>query len=376
MAHVDKAEISAELDMEFFFERESLAYRMGRGASGMQINAKNCPACGSHKWRVYINADSGLGNCFVCNTTFNKLSFIHAHFGHCDNQWRDTFEACREVLKEQGWRPKRTVTAAVDPGTVKLPYSYPLPMPSGENLAYLEQRGFDGDLVKYFHLRWCEFGWWDAVGDDGKKWQQRFDDRVIVPVYDLDGTLVTFQGRDITGKADKKYLFPLGLPGTGRFLLNGQNVMLTKEVAMAEGIFDVMALKLAFDEEVGLRHVVPVGSFGKHLSYGSGDGNDQLARFIKLKDMGVQIVTIMWDGEEKALIAALNAAKLLTGIGLKVKIALLPPGKDPNEILPEVARRAYWEARPYTAKLDVQWRLRNPYSAKNVGKSFQSLLTE
>jgi len=369
---IEADEIQKELDLEFLFERESLPYKLSRGVSGMQINAKHCPvaSCGDSRWRVYLNAETGRGNCFVCNASFTKLSFIKEHF---QLEWRETFDMAQELLKEQGWRPKRTTAVAVEHGEVKLPFSMEMPTEDGSNLQYLEQRGVTAEYAKYFSLRYCEFGWWEFE-EDGQKKRQPFDNRVIIPVFDLDGTLVTFQGRDLNppltpeqkalGLTERKYLFPKMLPGTGRFLLNGQNVLLTQEVAMGEGFFDVAAMKIAFDGEVALRHVVPIGSFGKHLSYGSLDGNDQLGRFAKLKARGVKQVTIMWDGEEKALISALNAAKLLTGIGLVVKVALLPAGKDPNEVLPEVVVRAYQDAKVWTPALDIQWRLRNPYAAR------------
>lgn len=354
---VDADEIVKELDLEFLFERESLPYKLSRGVSGMQINAKHCPACGDSRYRTYLNADTGVGNCFVCNFAFTKLNFIKEHF---QLEWREVFETAKEVLKEQGWRPKRMITAAVEYGEVKLPYSVPLPTDDGANLKYLEQRGITAEYAKYFNLSWCEYGWWQFV-EDGETKRQPFDNRVIIPVFDLDGTLVTFQGRDLSGESERKYLFPKALPGTGRFLLNGQNVNVTKEVAMGEGFFDVAAMKIAFDSDPAMRHIVPVGSFGKHLSYGATDANDQLGRFLKLKAKGVQQVTIMWDGEEKALTSALSAAKLLAAIGLTVKIALLPAGKDPNEVLPEVVIRAYQDAKVWTPQLDIKWRLRNPY---------------
>lgn len=367
---VDAEEISKELDLEFLFERESLPYKMSRGTSGMQINAKHCAACGDSRWRVYLNADSGVGNCFVCNFPYTKMKFVKEHF---QLEWREAFDMAQEILKEQGWRPKRQAVAAVEHGDVRLPYSLELPTEDGSNLQYLEQRGITADYAKYFALRYCEFGWWEFE-EEGEKKRHPFDNRVIIPVYDLDGQLVTFQGRSLAppltqeqkelGLTERKYLFPKMLPGTGRFLLNGQNVHATAEVAMGEGFFDVAAMKIAFDSEVALRHVIPVGSFGKHLSYGAMDGNDQLGRFGKLKARGVKQVTIIWDGEEMALVSALNAAKLLAGIGLAVKIALLPAGKDPNEVLPEVVVRAYQDAKVWTPTLDIQWRLRNPYAAR------------
>lgn len=360
MARLGFKEASEQLDFEFFLDRESIPYKYGRGVSGMQFNIKTCPHCGDDRWRTYIGEDTGLGNCFVCGEGLNTNKFIHLYLG--SEKWSHTLNFLEELLKEQGWRPKRKAVVSVTENEVKLPASTPLPTEDGSNLVYLEQRGFTAEISAYFRLRYCQYGWWTFKDETGSKQTQTFSDRIIIPVYDLDGELKTFQGRDLTGKSNRKYLFPKELPGTGRYLLNGQNVVATNSACMGEGAFDVAAIKVAFDEDQNLRDVVPIGSFGKHLSYGSEDGDDQLGRFIQLKRRGLRNLTIMWDGEEKALIAALNAAKVLTGIGLKVRIALLPHEKDPNEVTPDVVRDAYYQAKTWSPALDVKWRLRNPYS--------------
>lgn len=361
MPRLSIEEIQAELDMEFFLERESVPFKVTRGVSGMQLNIKTCPACGDSRWRTYFGTDSGRGNCFVCNAGFSAIGLVHHQLGHGDSDWSKTFAEIQEILREQGWRPKRAAMVQPVYDTVELPLSDPLPLEDGSNLAYLENRGFDGEIARYFALRWCRFGWWKYKDESGQVKMQDFSNRVIIPVFDLDGTLKTFQGRDLTGTSDRKYLFPKELPGTGRYLLNGQNVLATTAVVMGEGAFDVAAIKLAFDQENDMRGIVPVGSFGKHLSYGSLEGDDQLGRFRQLRDRGVKQVTVMWDGEQQALVAALNAGKLLTGIGLVARIALLPRDKDPNEVPAQVVREAYWKAQTWTPALDVKLRLRNPY---------------
>lgn len=356
-------ELYDALDMEFYCEREGIDFKLSRGSSGMQLHLKCCPFCGDRRWRTYINAETGLGNCFVCSETLSKKKFVEATTGL---EWRAAADHVREVLADQGWRPKRTVTAAVEHGAVTLPLSFPLPTADGQNLVYLETRGVDGDLARYFHLRYCDEGWWNFTDEDGRRGGQKFDGRVIIPVFDLDGTLKTFQGRDITGTSERKYLFPKMLPGTGRYLFNGQNACGAREVVMGEGAFDVIAIKKAFDEDVNLRAIVPVGSFGKHLSYGSLNGDDQLGRFLDLKTRGLQVVTIMWDGEWRALVSALDAAEQLKRIGLTVRIALLPKDRDPNEVLPEVVRDAYYKAKTYSPKLSVEYRLKNPFAPTRV----------
>lgn len=381
MSRLSIAEINAELDIEYFLERESVAFRETRGVSGIQLNIKTCPnpVCRDSRWRTYFGVETGRGNCFVCSKSYNVVGFIHDYFDHGDSDWSQTFRECEEIMREQGWRPKRTAVAAIDHGEVRLPVSEPLPLATGENLVYLESRGFGADICKYFNLRWCEYGWWMFKNAEGETKTQSFGDRIIIPVFDLDGSLKTFQGRDLLpglteeqkalGMQERqKYLFPMELPGTGRYLLNGQNVLATDHVVMGEGVFDVAATKLAYDEDPALRHIVPIGSFGKHLSYGNAQGDDQLGRFIILKARGVKIITIMWDGGEKELVAALNAAKMLTGLGFTVRIALLPFEKDPNEVTGDVVRRAHYEARVWSPKLDIQWRLKNPYTPARKAK--------
>jgi DNA primase len=371
MARLSFEQIQEELDMEFLLDRESVSYRETRGSSGIQLNIKTCPnpACRDERWRTYFGVDNGQGNCFVCNTSFNKLQYVNYQFDHGADNWRATFAACEEIMRDQGYKPKRKAMVQVVHGEVTLPVSDALPLPDGSNLAYLEQRGFDAEIAKYFELRWCQFGWWKFKDAEGVTQTQNFGNRIIIPVFDLDGSLKTFQGRDLTGTSPKKYLFPMELPGTGRYLLNGHNVVACDHVVMGEGAFDVAAIKVAFDADPELRNVVPVGSFGKHLSFGSSDGDDQLGRFIQLKARGVTTVTIMWDGEVQALLSALDAAKILTGIGFKVRIALLPFDKDPNEVTGDVVRKAFYAAALWTPSLDIRWRLKNPYAAEAKRKS-------
>lgn len=368
---VDAEEINRELELEFYLERESIPFRASQGVSGPQLNIRSCPFqdCQDSRYRTYYGIDTHRGNCFVCGRSFNLLGYIHHHQGGED--WAHTFRVAQEALREQGWRPKRATVPVQMPATVRLPISDPLPLEDGSMLTYLLGRGIDADLARHFHLRWCRYGWWQFTDDHGKTAMQDFSDRVIIPVFDLDGTLVTFQGRDLKPEmrledgthARQRYLFPKTLPGTGRYLYNGQNVQATDHIVMGEGAFDAIAIKAALDEDVTLRHVIPVGSFGKHLSYGSLEGNDQLGRLSQLKrERGLKMVTIMWDGERAALEAALDAAKLIAGRGLTARIARLPQDKDPNEVDRRVVRDAFHAATIWTPALDIKWRLRNPYA--------------
>jgi DNA primase len=341
----DLSEMLDRLDMEDFLDVEGIQYRRTHGSSGPQLNVRECPVCGSTNWKVYLNAESGVGNCFAGDhppgQNFTKWKFVRAHKE--DATPAQVVEYLRRIAREMGWRPARKVSVAVEQTKQEwsLPESIELPH-LGRNIPYLDNRGITGEYAKYFHLRYAKRGAYYRYKVKGDWCFQDHSQRVIIPVYDLDGNIVTFQGRDTTGKAEKKYLFPPGLDGTGVHLFNGLNVHNTKRIVVGEGAFDVAAIKIAFDADPGLRDVVPVGTFGKHLS--SGSEKSQLAKFLTLKGRGVEEVTLMWDGEKQATDDAVEAGELLKQHGFRVRIALLPEGCDPNEVPQDVVCKAFYEA--------------------------------
>lgn len=333
-------EIIGMLDMQAWLDRECVDYKVTRGASGQQLNVRECPCCGNSNWKVYLNAKTGLGNCFHgdCEEKFNKWKFISKSLPNLST--REIIENIKQAAKEQGWKAPRKHSVAVDLNKLELPESYALPI-DGRNLKYLDNRGISGDIARYFHLRICVNGGY-SYREEGKLRFQDYSKRIIIPVFDLDGNLVSFQGRDITGEAAKKYLFPPGFAATGSHLYNGQNAIGAAHVVMGEGVFDVAATKIALDEEMALRDIVPIGSFGKHLSHG--DDESQLAKLELLRELGLKMVTIMWDGEERAIQDAIEAGLLLRRHGYTARIAVLPKDKDPNEVPAAVVRQAFWRA--------------------------------
>lgn len=343
------------LDIEAWLDREGVRYRHTRGSRGAQLNVKECPVCGNSNYKVYLNATTGLGNCFHgdCETKFNRWSFIKASLGL---PARDVIEHIKQVAREQGWRPPRKQTMAVNTRSTELvlPQSIALPH-NGRNLRYLDNRGITGAIAAYFNLRFSLSGKFDYLDEEMRKRSQDYSNRVIIPVFDLDGDLVSFQGRDITGTAEKKYLFPPGFASTGTHLFNGHNAHGAEHIVIGEGVFDVAAIKIALDEDMSLRDIVPVGSFGKHLSHGSDDS--QLGKLVKLKDGGLKIVTFMWDGEERAIQDAIEAGLLLKSLGFVVRIAILPKDKDPNEVATEVVRDAFYRATTLTNATATKLRL-------------------
>lgn len=341
-------EMLEAIDPEEWLSYEGIDYKLTRGTRGDQLNVKTCPSCGKDDWKVYLNAETGLGNCFSGSCpkgTFNKFSFMREYLLNYNDKV-NMREYIKGFAREMGWRPRRKTSVGVEMTSKELvlPDYKAIPV-EGRNLKYLINRRVSVEVAEYFNLGYIKSGY--------------FGKRIFIPIHDLGGELVSFQARDITGLAEKKYLFPSGFSSTGRILYNGQNALKRKQAVLVEGAFDAIGVKVSFDEDKDLRDVAILGSFGMNLSGNTTNGdNDQLSRFIKLKESGLETVTIMWDGEAKAILKAVLAGQTLMKIGLKVRIAILPLGRDPSDVDPELLRHCYYRAEPLTSSYALKVKMK------------------
>lgn len=328
-----------QIDIEDWMSHLGVDYRVTVGSSGAQVNIKECPRCGGSRWKVFMNAETGFGNCFhgscVDEPGFNLFTFTRHQIRGTNGE---TAKQLVDFAKTQGWRPKaeRVRRVIKRPDALDLPAAERLHM--GSNVPYLENRGVDGRIAERFDLRMCQQGGYDYKDHEGNDRTQNYSGRIIIPIRDIDGTIVTFQGRDVTGEADKKYLFPPGLPGTGRYLYNAHRAKGKKHLIMGEGAFDVIAIDMAFEghDEIGA-----IGSFGKAFTGGEKDAEDQLKQLAALKQAGATSLTFMWDSEPATIRSACNAVEVIRRIIPKVRIAVLPSGCDPNEVSAVQVRAAY-----------------------------------
>lgn len=317
-----------KIDIETYLDREGVEYRHSFGGSGEQLNLDECPSCGEGGRKTYINAKTGLGNCFhgSCGMKFNKFKLIRAVSGLSGGELDGHIQS---LAQEQGWMPKKERVRIVM-RELQLPTNVsPLPN-QGRNLKYLLERGVTNESCEKFSLSYCDKGYWEAKLSDGSSKWVFYGKRVIIPILDLSSTLVSFQGRDVTGEQEPKYLFPMGYAVAGKHLFNGHAFEdgKTTHVVIGEGAFDAIAIDQAVSGVTGLQHVLAIATFGMHLSGGE---DSQLEKFIALRERGLTTVTFMWDGEGKALAYAVTAGMLLRGIGLSVRIASLPSGYDPAQ---------------------------------------------
>lgn len=352
----DLSEILDAIDMEWLVQREGMTYRESYGRSGRQLNVKTCPFCGHSEYKVYIGADTGIGSCFSGSCpkkTWNKWSFLKGVF---ELDGRSLVDLAKALAKEQGWRPtlKAADICMQDLNTLELPDATPAwemnPLPE-----YLLRRGVTADVAEYFSLYLCEKGKWNYMNPDGRELSQDYSNRILLPIFDLDGTMKSFQGRDITGTAERRYLFPPGFASAGAYLYGAHNFLAGSDtVVISEGVFDVIQTKRALAAHEQTKDFVPIGSFGMNLSSGNPSGDDQLGRLRQLKqERGLKRVIFLWDGELKAAAAAITASLKCIEIGIRAEVAFVEDGKDPGNSRLTVIQDAVLKAMPVRGKLDA-----------------------
>lgn len=355
---VDLSDLLSRVDLEEWLDYEALDYRRTAGGDNLQLRV--CPFCGDERWRVYMHRDKKLGVCFhaECAKRFNLFSFARAHLDADSVGTIRHFEDYgSRVLHLR--RPPKPVLPLPTPSAI-LPASVPLPTPDGMTHPYLLDRKVLLSTQTLFGLRWCEDASWSYEDGDGGHKQMWFGKRILLPIHDLDGSVQTFVGRDATGKAQLRYLFPPRLPSASRYLYGSELAGEAGHLILGEGPFDAIAIHQALDHP-DFADCAALGTFGLSIGHGDAEGDDQLGRLLRLRQAKPRRITMLWDGEAGALREALNAGDLLARHGFPVAIGLLPPDSDPGELDTRAIRHAIETALPWDATLRVRLTLKSPY---------------
>lgn len=168
--------------------------------------------------------------------------------------------------------------------------------------------------------------------DSGGGYFDKFRGRLILPIRDERGQLVAFGGR-ILGQGHPKYInsgdTPLYRKSRVLYGMNRARERLSAErrAVLVEGYLDVIACHRA-------------GVTGAVASLGTSLAEDHA----KLLKRWCDEVVILYDSDEAGQKAAHRALKILESEGLKVRVALMPPGEDPDTLLrnsgPQAVQRA------------------------------------
>lgn len=177
--------------------------------------------------------------------------------------------------------------------------------------------------------------------------QERFANRLIIPIHDAQGRVVGLGGRRLPGEEgdEPKYVNSAASPlfQKGEHLFNWHrartSIRTAGQVVLLEGYMDVLAAWQA-----GVTH--SVGVLGTSL------GEKQARMLCRLQDR----VVLAFDSDPAGEKATLRSIGTLQRFGGWVTIANLPAQKDPDELIRTEGKEAFQEALQ-TARSAIAFRL-------------------
>lgn len=359
-------ELRARLTLSTVIGRQVKLIRAGR-------EFKAC--CPFHKEKTpsfTVNDEKGFYHCFGCGAHGDVITFVmeNGNLGFVEAVEQLASEAGLEVPKAS---PREVAEAKRRASVLEVVeaacafYEQQLRMPAGQDgLDYFRRRGLDDAVIGRFRLGYAPGGGALKAAlarqdidedqlveagllkrrDDGSV-VEYFRNRVMFPITDRRGRVIAFGGRTL-GDGQPKYLNSPDTPAfhKGLVLYNLAQARAAAgkagDVIVAEGYMDVIALTRA-----GLpQAVAPLGTALTET---------QIEELWKLADEPI----LCFDGDAAGQRAAARAAERALAVlrpGKSLRFALLPSGRDPDDILrddgPAAVRRVLESAQPL---MDVIW---------------------
>ena len=296
--------------------------------------------------------------CFGCQTGGNVFTFLQKHEG---KEFKEALEWLADrsniALPDQDVREsanRKRVTSLEDLNRFAVEYYHRLLLVDKEGASarqYLKHRGVQPKTLRTFHLGYARAGRRDIVKaatdkgftiqqlvdaglikDEDRGPQDRFWNRILFPIHNERSTPVGFGGRSLSEEHQPKYL---NSPATvlydkSNILYNldkaRQSIYKKQHVLLVEGYMDVLMLF-----QSGIENVV--ASSGTSLSENHAG---LLKRF-------APDVVIVYDGDASGFQAAQRGLHRLLEAGLRVRIALLPTGEDPDSFTRQHGPEAFME---------------------------------
>jgi DNA primase len=335
--------------------------------------------------------------CFSCGAGGNAIKFVmeigKRSFGDVVLELANRYQVPVKTLEpEQRQELQRQISLReqlfeVVAITSKF-FEHALRQPSGEAaMAYLkDKRRLSDETIQHFQLGYAPAGWQTLYGYlvDHKKYPvelleqaglivsrqeggghyDRFRDRLMIPIHDLQGRVIGFGGRSL-GDEQPKYLnspeTELFDKGKTLFALDKARAAIAKtdKAVVVEGYFDVIAL-----HAVNITNVV--ASMGTALSLAQ---VRSLIRYTESKQ-----VIFNFDGDaagNKAAERAIGEVGDLAYQGeVKLRILNLPEGKDPDEFL-KIHKAEVYQSLLDNAPLWLDWQIQRTLDGKDLNQADQ-----
>ena len=303
-----------------------------------------CPFHDDHNPSMSVSPERGVYKCFVCGNAGNVFNFVMEY------EKVSFLEAVKIVADKIG--------ISINIGDVKEEHTKKSPLYDIYNIAYkfyqnnlntvygkdakkyLADRNIDEEIIKKFNIglslsdsELCNAlkakGFKDddivssgVANQNGNKIYDIYKNRIMFPLYDLEGNVVAFSGRIYNQKSESKYVNTkeTEIFKKGKLLYNyhiaKKEARREKNIIVVEGFMDVIRLST-----IGIVNVV--------ASMGTAVTKYQLNLIQKLAPN----ITLMFDGDKAGEKATNAFIELANGNDSNIKVVRLEDNLDPDEYI-------------------------------------------
>lgn len=364
------AELRSAADIVAVINDHTTLKKAGRSWKGL------CPFHNERTPSFTVDRDKGLYHCFGCGAGGDVIRFVREidrlDFPEAVETLAARFGVMIPRRERRGPREDRRDRILEAVAAAHRFYAERLSRPGSAAAKYLEERGVPPELWKKLGLGHAPDAW-DSLGKalggaypedllveagllqtraegKGAGAYDRFRDRLLFVIKDDRGRPVGFGGRTLSPQGEPKYLNSPESPVFSKKrilygLFEAREAIRRKDrVVLVEGYFDHLALVRAGVLET-------VASMGTALT------PEQAEKLRRLCPHAV----VCYDGDSAGKNATRGALQLLLAQGFEARVARLPEGEDPDDVLgregPESLAARIEEAPDY-----LSWLLedRNP----------------
>lgn len=185
-----------------------------------------CPVC--NRWKLYVNPELRWWICFYCDEGGGNRALLRKVGLEAEEDAASEFARLRARARGQIKPP----AAPVSNHKHAMPEGFQVATPDKTGLfaeamrEFLHKRGVTDEMIVKWNLGYCTSG--KLVG------------HLIIPVTDLEGTIISFQARRLMGQGPKSY----NPPGDAGLLFNMNFAKASPGLVLVEGPFDAMAVHM------------------------------------------------------------------------------------------------------------------------------------
>ncbi|MDR2427230.1 MAG: DNA primase [Endomicrobium sp.] len=330
-----------------------------------------CPFHNEKTPSFVVSPEKGIFRCFGCNVSGDIFKFVML----MDNiSW---IESVRKLAKKAGIEIKETQADIVKvsektklfeilENSAKFYHRCFLEsQQAAKARQYLEKRGINADTIKRFMIGYAPKG--QLIEQAAKKgympevllkagiitktergnFFEYMSERVVFPIFDIQGRVIAFGGRTLNDEQQPKYL---NTPETAVYLKSSNLYGLFQTLPELRKERNIIVLE-------GYMDVIIPYQFGVSGAVAS-LGTAFTQSHAKLISRYADSVTLLFDADDAGRNAAQRALEILIendGIGIQCSISSLPEGIDADEYLNENGKDKFLELIEKSSKTAIEF---------------------